>query len=136
LKRRTVLRGSLGGAGLAAAALIGCGGEEEPTDDEQASSDGAPSGPTVPGEFVKDRDLTYPFNFPEPGTEPKLGGVMQVAATWDVQNVAPVVSASGGAVTVPNMVYNRLIGFVRGPKARTAPEIRSGATAHRNTLRV
>jgi peptide/nickel transport system substrate-binding protein len=29
----------------------------------------------------------------------------------------PSVSAAGGTVTVPNMVYNRLIGIVRGPKA-------------------
>jgi peptide/nickel transport system substrate-binding protein len=29
----------------------------------------------------------------------------------------PTVSASGGTVTVPNMVYNRLIGFNRGPDA-------------------
>jgi peptide/nickel transport system substrate-binding protein len=34
-----------------------------------------------------------------------------------VQNVDPTVSASGGTVTVPNMTYNRLIGFIRGPKA-------------------
>jgi ABC-type transport system substrate-binding protein len=118
LGRRTLIRGSLiAGAGVAAAALLGCGGDEEPEADEQTSRAPAADGPTGPGELVQDPDLPYPFNFPEPATQPKPGGVMVVGATWDVQNVDPTVSASGGTVTVPNMVYNRLIGFDRGPDA-------------------
>jgi peptide/nickel transport system substrate-binding protein len=42
---------------------------------------------------------------------------MTVSATWDVQNVDPTVSASGGTVTVPNMTYNRFLGLNRGPDA-------------------
>jgi peptide/nickel transport system substrate-binding protein len=118
LGRRALLRGSLlGGVGLAAAALLGCGGEDEdgePADGPAASTDGAATGP---GELVKDDNLPYPYNFPEPATEPKPGGVMRVAATWDVADIDPTVSAAGGTVTVPNMFYNRLIGIVRGPRA-------------------
>jgi len=112
----------LGGASLAAAALLGCGSDEDEggttSAGTAASSSGAgASGATGPGKLVQDPDLPYPYNFPEPATEPKPGGHMVVAATWDVQNVDPTVSASGGTVTVPNMVYNRLIGINRGPDA-------------------
>jgi peptide/nickel transport system substrate-binding protein len=118
--RRTVLRGSLlGGAGLAAAALLGCGSDDEepeeaPDAEEEAVNVDFPGGR---GAEVKDPDLPYPYNFPEPNKQPKPGGVMVVSATWDVQNVDPTVSASGGTVTVPNMTYNRLIGISRGPDA-------------------
>ena len=139
LGRRTLLRGSmLGGAGLAAAALIGCGSDDEEdtgaggatpagTGTAEASID---KGDAQRGFYVKDDDLPYPYNFPEPKTEPKPGGVMTVAATWDVGPMDPTVSASGGTVTVPNMVYNRLIGMSRGPnadvfKSELEPEIAS-----------
>ena len=69
------------------------------------------------GELVQDRALPYPYNFPEPERTPEPGGVMRVAASWDFQSLDPVDSAAGGTVTVPNMVYNRLIGFTRGPRA-------------------
>jgi peptide/nickel transport system substrate-binding protein len=119
LGRRTLLRGSLlGGAGLAAAALIGCGGDEEPEKTGAAATTGAgaPTG-DGPGKLVTDPDLPYPYNFPDKTNTNKPGGTMVVSATWDVQNVDPTVSASGGTVTVPNMTYNRLIGIARGPKA-------------------
>ena len=76
------------------------------------------------GELVQDPSLPYPFNFPEPNKVPVPGGVMKVAATWNFQTIDPTTSAAGGTVTVPNMVYNRLIGFVRGPAANVfQPEI-------------
>jgi peptide/nickel transport system substrate-binding protein len=117
LGRRSLLRGSLlGGAGLAAAALLGCGGDGEPEADQTsaAPTEGAATGV---GELVTDPRLPYPLNFPEPAKQPKPGGTMIVSATWDVQNVDPTVSASGGTVTVPNMFYNRLLGIDRGPDA-------------------
>src|SRR5215211_511521 len=119
LGRGALLRASLlGGAGVAAAALLGCGGEDdEPSAQAGASVVTNTGDATGPGELVQDPDLPYPYNFPEPATEPKPGGTMVVSATWDVQNVDPTVSASGGTVTVPNMVYNRLIGIDRGPDA-------------------
>ena len=76
------------------------------------------------GELVQDPDLPYPFNFPEPNKTPQPGGVLKVAATWNFQTIDPTTSAAGGTVTVPNMVYNRLIGFKRGPAADVfQPEI-------------
>ncbi|MCY4456186.1 MAG: hypothetical protein OXC56_07735, partial [Chloroflexi bacterium] len=151
--RRTLLRGGvLGGVGLAAAALIGCGGDDDDDDDTastttttttttttaQATATAAPSvnvtdttaddddedgGATETaetetlGELVQDPALPYPYNFPEPNKTPQSGGVMKVAATWNFQSLDPIDSAAGGTVTVPNMVYNRLIGFKRGPGA-------------------
>ena len=155
--RRTLLRGGLlGGVGLAAAALIGCGGDDDDDDDSasttttttttttstaQATATAAPSvnvtqddddedaddqaeeGETI-GELVQDPALPYPYNFPEPNKTPQPGGIMKVAATWNFQSIDPIDSAAGGTVTVPNMVYNRLIGFKRGPAADVfQPEI-------------
>jgi len=119
LGRRPLLQGVLlGGAGLAAAALVGCGGDDSDAPPAEQTSAATTSGTaTGEGELVQDPDLPYPYNFPEPATAPRPGGTMVVAATWDVQTVDPTVSASGGTVTVPNMVYNRLIGFDRGPDA-------------------
>ncbi|MBX7111771.1 MAG: ABC transporter substrate-binding protein [Dehalococcoidia bacterium] len=123
--RRTVLRGSLlAGAGLAAAALIGCGSDDDSgsgTPEASATGTSAASnidqGDAERGKYVKDASLPYPYNFPEPKKEAKSGGIMKVAATWDVSDIDPTVSAAGGTVTVPNMIYNRLLGIQRGPKA-------------------
>ena len=118
LGRRTFLRTSaLAGAGLAAAALVGCGGDDE---EAGAGGDAAASGTaeaTGAGKLVRDPALPFPYNFPEPAKQPKAGGTMRVAATWDVGPMDPTTSAAGGTVTVPNMVYNRLIGIKRGPTA-------------------
>ena len=76
------------------------------------------------GKLVQDPNLPYPYNFPEPNKTPQSGGIMKVAATWNFQSLDPVDSAAGGTVTVPNMVYNRLVGFKRGPGADVfQPEI-------------
>ena len=76
------------------------------------------------GELVQDPALPYPYNFPEPNKTPQPGGIMKVAATWNLQSLDPIDSAAGGTVTVPNMVYNRLIGYKRGPCADVfQPEI-------------
>ena len=146
-------RGLLGGVGLAAAALIGCGGDDDDDDDATtqtttsgtgttASSSDASSSTTTTdssttddgdgdgdgvepiGALVQDPDLPYPFNFPEPNKTPQPGGILKVAATWNFQTIDPTTSAAGGTVTVPNMVYNRLVGFKRGPAADVfQPEI-------------
>ncbi len=81
--------------------------------------DGADSAAEVEtlGKLVQDPALPYPYNFPEPNTTPVAGGIMKVAATWNFQSIDPIDSAAGGTVTIPNMVYNRLIGFKRGPGA-------------------
>jgi len=154
--RRTLLRGGLAcGAGLAAAALIGCGGDDDDDDDattqtttsgttttastsgttsgtsgtstDSSTSDGdggADEGFEPLGELVQDPDLPYPYNFPEPNKAPVAGGIMKVAATWNFQSIDPIDSAAGGTVTIPNMTYNRLVGFKRGPGADVfQPEI-------------
>jgi peptide/nickel transport system substrate-binding protein len=110
LDRRTLLRGGvLGGAGLAAAALLGCGdeGDDEPSAPSGGDTTATPIAgvPTVGG---------YPIVFPESEKTPKQGGVMKVAASWDVATFDPTKSAAGGTITVPNTVYNRLLGFTRG----------------------
>ena len=125
LDRRSLLRGSaLGLGGLAAAALIGCGSDDDDEDSGStaatatSSAEGTASAtPTGIGQLIQDPALPYPYTFPEPATEPKPGGVMRVAATWDVGPMDPTLSAAGGTMTVPNMTYNRLIGIVRGPMA-------------------
>ena len=66
------------------------------------------------GSLEQDPNLRFPYNFPEPGTTPQAGGVMRVAGTWDTSTMDPTRSAAGGAVTVPNMVYNRLVGIQGG----------------------
>ena len=136
--RRTLLRGGLiGGAGLAAAALLGCGGGDD-EEEAPAAATAAPAASTpaatataaaasaeataeaqaeVLGEWIKDPDLPYPFNYPEPPGTPRPGGIMRVATSWDYQTIDPVTSAAGGTVTIPNVTYNRLLGIVRGPAA-------------------
>ena len=152
--RRTLLRGGmLGGAGLAAAALIGCGGDDDDdattqtttsgttttastsgttsgtsgTSTDSSTSDGdggADEGFEPLGKLVQDPDLPYPYNFPEPNKAPVPGGIMKIAATWNFQSIDPIDSAAGGTVTIPNMTYNRLVGFKRGPGADVfQPEI-------------
>ena len=65
--------------------------------------------------FVRDESLPYPYQFPEPpGVTPKAGGIMRIAATWNVATMDPTASAAGGTITAPNMVYNRLLGMVGG----------------------
>ena len=135
LGRRGLLRGgALLAGGLAAAALIGCGGDDE-GDEAASQAPGAGGtqtavdmGDATRGRLVRDESLPFPYNYPEPNKQPKAGGVMKVAATWDVGPMDPTVSAAGGTVTVPNMVYNRLLGAKRGPaadpfKMELAPEL-------------
>ena len=136
----------LGGVGLAAAALIGCGGDDDDDDDDTAATSGTSStGSTttsssgtsgssttsggddsstddeaataeVIGKLFQDPGLPYPYQFPEPAKVPKAGGTMNVGVTFDVVTFDPTKSAAGGTITVPNMVYNRLLGFVGGPR--------------------
>ena len=113
--RRAVLRGTLlAGAGLAAAALVGCGADAEeeesagklrPTTKKlrQASSSRAGGASwsrtrdcrtrTTSRSRTSSRSPAARWWSPRPGTS---------------QNIDPTVSAAGGTVTVPNMIYNRL----------------------------
>ena len=137
--RRAVLRGGvLGGAGLATAALIGCGDDEE--EDETASTaPTASTGGTGGDDSTTDDTATttdadsgqrFPEVLPEPPGQPKAGGEFRVAVTWDTSTMDPTQSAAGGTITIPNTVYNRLLGFRRGAgrdpaKLELVPELAS-----------
>jgi len=118
VSRRTLLRGAgFGAAGIAAAALIGCGSD----DDEEAppASGGggseATATSTASGEATSsDSLLPFPRQFPEPDKQPKTGGTMVIGVSWDVGPMDPTKSGAGGTITVPNSTYNRLIGYVSG----------------------
>lgn len=127
VSRRALLRGgALGAAGLATAALIGCGDDEEdeesvataPSGGDSSQGDDSSTGDdtvaTGPGVLIQNPDLPYPYNIPEPAKTPKAGGTLRVAASWDVSVFDPTKSAAGGTITVPNTVYNRLLGFAGG----------------------
>jgi peptide/nickel transport system substrate-binding protein len=126
--RRSVLRGlGMGGAGVVFASLIGCGGSDS-DDGSSPSSDASPGSSsttanitttgkrpaTLPAGWLWDQNLPFPYAFPEPVKEAKPGGTLRVATTWDVGPMDPTVSSAGGSITVPGMVYNRLIGHVGG----------------------
>ena len=137
LSRRSLLRGGLlGGAGLAAAALLGCTQDEDPAPQPVAGGDADPTPSASPtpraeptpaprprlarsepdelGMWVWDRDLPYPYQFPEPGWPLERGHTLKIAATFPVDTMDPAQGTVGGAITVPNMVYNRLLGMVGG----------------------
>ena len=119
LGRRTALRGAaLGASGLAAAALIGCGSDDDDSAPAASGTTAAAKAPAADPRYAKDPDLPYAYNFPEPaGKTPKPGGTLRVAATWDVGPMDPTKSSAGGTIVIPNMVYNRLLGFNRGPES-------------------
>ncbi len=132
LGRRAWLRGTaIGAGGLAAAALIGCGSDDEEASPTVASGSATASATAAVASdprYPRDPNLPYPFNYPEPDKQPKAGGTLRVAATWDVSTFDPTKSAAGGTIVVPNLVYNRLIGIKGGPnhdpfKIETAPEL-------------
>ena len=85
------------------------------TDDSADEATGGPPRTTRSASSSSDDSLPYPYQFPEPNKKPVPGGRMQVAATYRVQNFDPTTSAAGGTITVPNYVYNRLLGMKGGP---------------------
>ncbi len=132
--RRSWLRGAaLGIGGVAAAALIGCGSDDDEAGDSGvgAGSPATSSATTAASNdprYPRDANLPYAFNYPEPEKQPKAGGSMRVAATWDVSTFDPTKSAAGGTIVVPNLVNNRLLGIKGGPtadpfKIRVEPEL-------------
>ena len=124
LGRRALLRGgALGAAGLAAAALIGCGGDDEETDAPASTSNqgGAAStaAATGPGRLVKDPDLPYPYEFPDPAGTPKRGGTFVHATNFTFTPADPTVNQTGGTLIQFAPVYDRLLGYKMGPEADT-----------------
>ncbi len=124
LDRRSVLRGTaLGGAGLAAAALLGCGSNAR----QAAPKAGAPvpslgsqsTGSEAQWDYTaaaKADGAPFPYGFPEPAGEPQRGGtIVQSNPTlalgpWDVTK-----STASSSLIVPNTTGSRLLGFKGGP---------------------
>jgi peptide/nickel transport system substrate-binding protein len=142
VSRRTLLRGGLlGGAGLAAAALIGCGDDDDDDDDDgvgeatatatateagggegtaTATAEGDDGEETrAPGQyqdgFVSSQGRYVPYNFAEPATEPKRGGTLIQRYTFNPGPLDPVATGAGGTNTAINAVYNRVIGIYNQP---------------------
>lgn len=117
--RRPLLRSSaLGMAGLAAAALLGCGDEADDAASSQPQTPGAGAGQTVAGvgRLIRDPNLPYPYQFPDPPGQPKAGGTLRFISGYDISVFDPTKSSAGGTLQVTNPVYNRLLGFVTGAK--------------------
>jgi peptide/nickel transport system substrate-binding protein len=118
--RRGLLRASLlGGAGLAAAALIGCGDDDD--DDAEATATAtaaATEEATSTAEATATPEVATTDGFPkrlqEIGGDPKRGGIFNHGHSISVSNIDPIVSAAGGTVSTPNVVYDRLVGFHKG----------------------
>ena len=129
VSRRSLLRGgALGAGGVLAAALIGCGSddeEENPAPASTSESTGTTTATTdeVAAEFERQRALAaewgaaHPFQFPEPAKEPKAGGVMRWSTNWDISIFDPTRTQAGGTMGPTNVVYNRLLGYKRGVDA-------------------
>ncbi|MBX7110895.1 MAG: ABC transporter substrate-binding protein [Dehalococcoidia bacterium] len=122
LTRRSVLRGgALAAGGVAAAALIGCGSDDDGGDQPSGGTSGGGASATAgatPVAGIQVGGKTIPYAFAEPaGKTPKAGGTAVFGVTWDVSTMDPTKSAAGGTITVPNTVYDRLLGFKRGPDA-------------------
>src|SRR5262245_16517931 len=101
LERRAFLRGAaLATGGVAGAALIGCGGDDEETGGSGGTGGEATAGPgavlkttdprpaTLPAGWLWDADLPYPYQWPDSGTA-KAGGIMRYGATYDISTYDP-----------------------------------------------
>ncbi len=101
--RRTVLRGAaLGGVGLAGAALVGCGGDEDdPTPQPTATS----ASPTATGTATST----------DPYANIKRGGTLRESDTNDPSALNPYASASFTAKGIAAYVYSRFYKIAARP---------------------
>ncbi|MEZ4552561.1 MAG: ABC transporter substrate-binding protein [Dehalococcoidia bacterium] len=121
MDRRSLLRGgTLTLGGLAAAALIGCGDDE---DDEPGDATGTAvatgTAAAGAGRLVQDPDLPYPYEFPDPAGEPKPGGTFVHGSNFQFTPADPTVNLTGGTLIQFAPVYDRLLGYKMGPAADT-----------------
>jgi peptide/nickel transport system substrate-binding protein len=125
LSRRGLLRGGLLlGAGLGGAALLGCGSDDEPEATQAAGTSGAgatgtAAAATGPGRMVKDPNLPYPYEFPDPAGQPKKGGTFVHASNFQFTPADPTVNLTGGTLIQFAPVYDRLLNYKMGPEADT-----------------
>ena len=115
----------MGGAGLAAAALLGCS-EGDETGGTSGAPQADPAGTDTTGEIVEDEGTVarieratgytsasgrfIPFQFPEPDTRPKTGGTLTKAAIYKPAPLDPIIGTAAGTLIPVNAVYNRLLG--------------------------
>ncbi len=122
VERRAVLRGgALAVGGLAAAALIGCGGDDDQDAPEATGTAGASAtaAATGPGRLVKDADVPYPYEFADPAGQPKKGGTFVHGSNFQFTPADPTVNLTGGTLIQFAPVYDRLLGYKMGPTADT-----------------
>ncbi len=122
--RRTALRSAaLGAGGLAAAALLGCGGSARPPAAPAAQGAGASKPVPLAGTWdyeaaAKFDGAPFPYDYPDPPGEPQRGGTYvlnmttlgSTVATWD-----PRISTAGSTLTPQNTVTSRLLVYKMGP---------------------
>jgi len=119
--RRAALRGGLAAfGGLAAAAVIGCGDDEEATPEApEQQRPGAGAAVETEPDYVRDAKADgapFPYNYPEPAAQPKPGGTLIVGGGWTQAAWDPNKSQGGSSITTPNTAADRLLGLVTGPK--------------------
>src|SRR5690606_8571362 len=100
LSRRGLLRrAGVMGAGLAGAALIGCGEDDDPDTNGTATATATAAGTTAPGST----------STPAPSTgDIKKGGIYRTYTTGDAPTLDPFGNASTGTKSFAAFVYSRL----------------------------
>ena len=121
LSRRSAVRaGLLGGAGLAAAALIGCqSATPAPPPAAPAASSGGAAKPKLLNEdilAINDPNSKYPFVDPQYDLPPKRGGILKGAWNYDLAAMDPTVSTSNTTLAVVNTVGDRLLDRAHGAR--------------------
>jgi len=104
--RRGVLRGSIAGAaGLAAAALIGCGDDS----DEGASPAATESSGTASSGASSTPERPFPYTIPATEKTPKQGGALVMSKGQDVGPFDPTKTGATGSLTHTGTSYETLL---------------------------
>ncbi|MSQ29656.1 MAG: ABC transporter substrate-binding protein [Dehalococcoidia bacterium] len=120
-----MLQGSaIATAGLASAALFGCGGQgTKPADKGSAPAAGTAQGTTQKAKLLNEdmlalneKDAPYPYIFKEPDTPPKRGGIFRDPWGFDIASLDPTAALSVTTNAVPNAVGERLVDFNEGAR--------------------
>ena len=119
--RRSLVRGGLlGGAGLAAAALIGCkSATPAPAPAAPAQGSGGAAKPKLLNEdilAINDPNSKYPYVDPQSEATPKRGGILKGAWAYDLASMDPTVSTSNTTLGVVNTVGEALLNRAHGAR--------------------